>query len=162
MLRIDHFFQGKLSKEEVSSAFLAMALDGVPEFRRHFLQLIAPKEFVSLNRKKWKVQVEVRHVDVLMDAGETVILIENKITAGAKQTSQLLRYYKQEKRHNPDARVIMVYLAPGSIGKGEITLVENSQEFQARTEDHVHHVSWEVLAQYTKAHLLQSKASCWG
>jgi hypothetical protein len=150
MLRIDHFFQGKLSKEEVASAFLAMALEGVPGFRRHFLNLIAPKEFVSLNRKKWEVRVEVRHVDVRMDAGEIVILIENKITAGAKQKNQLLRYYKQEKRHNPDARIIMVFLAPGSIGKGEVTLVENSQEFNARTEDLAHHLSWEDLAQYTK------------
>jgi hypothetical protein len=101
LLKIDHFFQGKLGKEGVASAFLAMALDGVPGFRRHFVKLIAPKEFVSLNRKKWEVLVECRHIDVRMGAGKTVILIENKINAGAKQKSQLLRYDKQEKRHNP-------------------------------------------------------------
>jgi hypothetical protein len=85
-----------------------------------------------------------------MDAGDTVILIENKINAGAKQKSQLLRYYKQERRHNPHANIILVFLAPGSIGKGEVTLVHDSLEFQSKMGDFVYHLSWETLAQYSK------------
>jgi hypothetical protein len=44
-LRIAHFFQGTLHKEEAASAFLAMAIEGVPMFRRHFFEIILPDEF---------------------------------------------------------------------------------------------------------------------
>ena len=150
MLKINHFFQGKLSKEEVASAFLAMALEGPPSFRNHFFDLIAPEDCESLKNKNWDIQVEVRNIDVRMDAGDTVILIENKINAGAKQKSQLLRYHKQERRHNPHANIISVYLAPGSIGKGEVALVHDSPEFQGKLGDFAYHLSWETLSQYAK------------
>jgi hypothetical protein len=147
-LRIAHFFEGSLGREEAASAFLAMALEGAPIFRRHFFKLVIPKEYISLSRKKWRVKVEVRQIDVRMEADDTIILIENKVNAGAKQENQLLRYYLQEKKHSPRARFILVYLAPGLIGKSEIDRVTNSCEFMACHDDHVHHLSWETLADY--------------
>jgi hypothetical protein len=148
-MRLAHFFEGKLGREEVSSAFLAMALDSVPRFREHFFKLVAPDEYNSLSLKEWSVKVEVRQVDVRMETDDTIVLIENKVNAGAKQDNQLLRYYLREKKHNPKARVILVYLAPGQIGKGEITRVTDSCKFQACTDDHLYHLSWETLATYS-------------
>lgn len=148
-MRIAHFFEGSLGREEAASAFLAMALEGVPRFRSHFFQLVVPDEYTSLSRREWSVKVEVRQVDVRMESGNIIVLIENKVNAGARQDNQLLRYYLRERKHNPRARVIMVYLAPGQIGKSEVARVINSCEFQACTDDHVHHLSWETLAKYS-------------
>lgn len=148
-MRIAHFFEGSLGREEVASALLAMALDSIPRFRRHFFQLVVPGEYASLSQRQWSIKVEVRQVDVRMESGDIIVLIENKVNAGAKQDNQLLRYYLQEKKHNPRARVILVYLAPGQIGKSEIVRVINSCEFQACMDDHVHHLSWETLAKYS-------------
>jgi len=147
-MRLTHFFEGSLGREEAASAFLAMALEGVPRFRKHFFKLVAPEEYKTLAEKKWSVKVEVRQVDVRMESGDTVVLIENKVNSGAKQENQLLRYYLQEKKYSPIARFILVYLAPGLIGKSEIDRVTNSTEFLSCTDDHVHHLSWERLANY--------------
>jgi hypothetical protein len=38
VLRLSYFFKGMLKKEEAASAFLAMALDGVPSFRDYFFR----------------------------------------------------------------------------------------------------------------------------
>ena len=37
MLTLKPFFQGKLAREEATSAFLAMLLDGLSSFRAHFM-----------------------------------------------------------------------------------------------------------------------------
>ena len=148
-MKLKHFFEGSLGREEVASAFLAMALEGVPRFRSHFFQLVVPEEYTSLSRKEWSVKVEVRQVDVRMETDDTIVLIENKVNAGAKQDKQLLRYYLREKKHSPKARILLVYLAPGLIGKSEIERVTNSNEFQDCQDDLVHHLSWEILANYS-------------
>lgn len=148
-MRLSHFFEGKLGREEVASAILAMALEGIPRFRNHFFKLVAPDEYNSLSQQQWSVKVEVRQVDVRMETEDTIVLIENKISAGAKQTNQLLRYYLRERKHNPKTRLILVYLAPGQIGKDEIERVTDSSEFKGRADDLVQHLSWETLAQYS-------------
>jgi hypothetical protein len=147
-MRLAHFFEGKLGREEVSSAFLAMALDSVPRFREHFFKLVAPDEYDSLSRRLWSVKVEKRQIDVHMETDDTIVLIENKVAAASKQTNQLLRYYLEEMKHNPKARIILVYLAPRQVGKSEIVRVADSSEFQTRTADIVQHLSWENLSEY--------------
>ena len=147
-LRLAHFFEGTLRKEEVASGFLAMILEGIPRFRKHLFQLVVPNEGTSLNERQWFVKVEEACVDVRMDAGDTVVLIENKISPGAKQQGQLLRYYSEEKKRNSEAQVIAIYLAPREIGKDEIQRVKESPEFKASRNDIVKHVSWEDLGEY--------------
>jgi hypothetical protein len=44
------FFEGKLSREEAASAFLAMALEASPTFRRHFLDAVAGEDSDGLAR----------------------------------------------------------------------------------------------------------------
>jgi hypothetical protein len=67
VLRLTHFFEGTLHKEEVSSTFLAMVLEGVPRFRSHFFRLVVPDEEISLDKRQWRVTVEQERVDVRMD-----------------------------------------------------------------------------------------------
>ena len=148
-MRISHFFEGSLGREEVASALLAMALDGIPRFRKHFFKLVAPDEYISLSQRQWSIKVEVRQVDVRMETDDIIVLIENKVAAGSKQANQLLRYYLQERKHSPKARMILVYLAPGQMGRDEIARVTDSSEFQSRKNDLVRHVSWGTLAKYS-------------
>jgi hypothetical protein len=147
-LRLTHFFEGKLGREEVASAFLAMALESVPRFREHFFRLVTPNEYVTLSGRLWSVKVEKRQIDVHLETDDTIVLIENKVAAASKQTDQLLRYYLQERKLNQKARFIIVYLAPRQVGKNEITQVANSSEFKTHPDDIVQHLSWDNLAEY--------------
>ncbi len=147
-LRIAHFFQGTLRKEEAASAFLAMAIEGVPMFRRHFFETILPDEAELFHEQQWIVTVEEERVDVRIESEDAVILIENKINPGAKQQGQLLRYYLIEKEHRPRKRIVAVFLAPHELGRDEVMRVVNDPEFDS-THDFARHVSWEELANYT-------------
>jgi hypothetical protein len=147
-LRIAYFFQGTLRKEEVASAFLAMAIEGVPRFRRHCFEVILADEFERFDAQQWTVSVEEERVDVRIESEDAVILIENKISSGAKQQGQLLRYYSREMKHRARKRIIAVFLAPREIGRDEVVRVMNASEFNSRTQDLVRHVSWEALADY--------------
>jgi hypothetical protein len=106
----------------------------------------------SLKAKSWNVSVEVRQVDIRLDAGDGsyVILVENKLQAGSKQQGQLLRYYDELIGAIPGVRVVAVYLAPGGVGESEVDAVEASQKFcqrrrDERSRDFSVHVSWEQL-----------------
>jgi hypothetical protein len=141
-----HFFLGALSREEVSSACLAMLLEGSPEFRRHFFALILPDEVEALAARDWSVGVEADHVDVHLAADGIVVLIENKLGSGAKQVGQLLRYYEQQRLRSPTARIIAVYLAPRQMGQDEVERVCDSADFQSARGDCCTHLSWDELA----------------
>jgi hypothetical protein len=149
VLRLAHFFESTLRREEISSAFLAMVLEGVPRFRRHFFRLVVPDEETSLGNQKWRVTVEQEREDVRMDGGNTVIVIENKLTAAAKQQGQMLRYYLREKKQNPTKRIIAVFIAPRGVGRDEIARVTSSTKFQSNPQDVAQNIAWEELAEYT-------------
>lgn len=52
MLRLNYLFEGMLKKEEAASAFLAMALQGVPSFRAHFFGAFGlPKAQLALTSR---------------------------------------------------------------------------------------------------------------
>ena len=148
MLRFAHFFESTLRREEVASAFLAMALEGVPSFRQYFFQLVLPNEKESLTERDWRIAVEQERVDIRMQSLDTVVLIENKVAAGAKQQGQLLRYYLEEKKRNPLPRIVAVFVAPGQIGQDEITRITDSSEFNTSGADVALHVSWDDIIQY--------------
>jgi len=147
-MRLTHFFQGSLRREEVTSAFLAMALESFPKFRRYFFQCVLPDEDVSLSERRWNIIVEQDYVDVRMEADDTIVLIENKVNSGARQHGQLLRYYLGVRQKNPTARIIGVYLAPGQVGKDEVASVKDTPQFQNCANDCAQHLSWEKLAEY--------------
>ena len=89
--------------------------------------------------------VEEERVDVTLESPDTVVLIEDKISAGAKQQEQLLRYYGRAVEGKPDKRVVAVYLA-GGIGAGEVEAVRRSSAFARRQGDLATHVAWEEVA----------------
>lgn len=139
---LQHFFQGKLGREEVSSACLAMLLEGSIAFRRHFFGLISPGD-KDLSERPWKICVEHEGIDIRLESGDTILIIENKLSAGAKQVGQLLRYYRQQRIASPTSRIFAVYLAPRQVGLTEVTRLGQDTEFLLRPKDLAVHVSWD-------------------
>jgi hypothetical protein len=90
-MRLRHFFENMVRREETASAFLATLLDYDPAFRTAFLRLILDDPAVE-ETESWLVAVEEDRVDVTLESPSTVVLIEDKISAGAKQQEQLLRF----------------------------------------------------------------------
>ena len=154
MLRFHHFFEGMLKKEEAASAFLAMALEGVPSFRHHFFAAAGiPDEWLGrLQADTWEpARVERDRVDVRLASSTHVVLIENKIQSGAKQKGQLLRYYRRERKQS-DRIVLAVYLAPGGMGIDEVEAVEEvaaeARKSLVHLNDRALHVPWARIIAY--------------
>jgi hypothetical protein len=146
-LSLGHFFAGMMDREEVASAFLAMALEGVPSFRDHFFTAIAPSglEQVPFDRT-WRVSVEQDRVDIRMETEDAVVLIENKLRPGSRQHEQLLRYFR-EACTGDRPRILVVYLAPGAMGTGEVAAVQQCAEYNPQLHRAVQ-VPWEQLYTY--------------
>lgn len=146
-LSLGHFFAGRMDREEVASAFLAMALEGVPSFRDHVFAAIAPSglEQVPFDRT-WRVSVEQDRVDIRMETEDAVVLIENMLRPGTRQHGQLLRYFRQACAADR-RRVLVVYLAPGAVGTGEVVAVQHCAEFDPQLHYAVQ-VPWEQLYTY--------------
>lgn len=150
-MHLTHFFQGSLGREEVASAFLAMALEGCHRFRDYFLSLVASPELAdSLKQRKWRLSVEANSVDVRMESDDIVILIENKISSAPKKKGQLLRYYTAERARPPDRTIVCLYLAPGEVGQDEVLRVKSSPHFRS-SRDYAQQVSWDAVSNYETA-----------
>ena len=153
MLKIGVFLEGMLGREEVASAFLAMALKGVPSFRQHFFESlqIGAEQQANLSAQVWyEVAVEKDRTDVRLASPECVMLIENKVRAAAVKGGQFLQYYRHERDKPHERPIVAVYLAPGRAGNHEVAVVRNyieSPERQPRqSNDCAVHLSWETLA----------------
>jgi hypothetical protein len=143
-----HFFDGLQSQEETASAFLATLLEYDEAFRRGFLAKARAEPLD--NAQRWEVRVEdyrtmVGPMDVTLESDSTFVLIENKITAGAKMAGQLLRYYRGAVAKWPDRRVVALYLAPWpALGADEVAEVENEIEVRRREgRDRTGGVTWD-------------------
>jgi hypothetical protein len=152
-----HFFLGALSREETASACLAMLLEGSEAFRRHFLNLAVPERAEALSKRIWNVVVEMDHVDVRMETEGFVILIENKLAAGAKQAGQLLKYYQRQRRLHSHSAIVAVFLAPRQLGMDEVQRTKACKEIEDHPDDCATHVSWndvlKVPDQFSEMHL---------
>lgn len=163
---LDLFFEGKLGREEVSSAVLATLLKHRQDVRDAFFDMLALADCVereladSFKAKSWQVRVEVDQVDIRLDASDRswVIFIENKIQAGATQPGQFRRYYEElvqtmEERvagqNQSDQRphILAVYLAPRAIGEGEVKNVK----LNLRAGDFAGRISWSKVDEYLRA-----------
>lgn len=151
MLQLDHFFEGWLKKEEVASAFLAMALEGVPAFRHHFFAALglSDERLGQLHSESWKRPVvEKDRIDVRLESSTHVVLIENKVQAASKQQGQLLRYYKRERRGHERA-IVAVYLAPERVGISEVeAVVKAIPASGVGSNDVARHVSWKKVIRF--------------
>lgn len=115
-----HFLAGGMVREEAASAFLATLIDQSDEFRQRFFQLCGIESF-PVN----SVVVEQGRRDVTVEGTDTLLIIENKIAAGAKMKGQLVGYYRRCKEDNPDVKIHSVYLAPSrELGQSEVDLVQ--------------------------------------
>ena len=144
-MKFTHFFKATIRKEQIASAFLATLLDEKLLFRSFFFAKAFPKETLALSGDQWKVEVEPNNVDVQLSTENTVVIIENKVRAGAKQgLSQLFRYYQDQIARQPRKRIFAVYLAPRQVGVSEI--VDLQQNLQG--DDACEHVSWEEVLKF--------------
>jgi hypothetical protein len=140
-MKLTYFFEATIRKEQIASAFLATLLNEKSSFRRFFFEKAFPAEAVTLSKYDWKVEVEPYMVDIRLSSVNAVVIIENKVRAGAKREAQLIRYYQEQKGREPDQRVLAVYLAPRRIGASEIAgLVP-----ELKGGDSGVHVSWEDM-----------------
>lgn len=144
-MHLQHFFRGLLRKEEVASAFLATLLECDPAFRGAFFRELFPNAAVALTDADWSVRVEADLVDVRLDSGAAVVLIENKVKAGAYQSGQLLRYYASELARVPaDKSIFVAFVAPEGVGVHETDRLAAWDAF--REGDSTASVSWQTLA----------------
>jgi hypothetical protein len=146
------FFQGKMSREEVASAFLATVLEQHRPFRQAFLAELAIDAGEEDPEEAWKVLVEKHHVDITLRSTDQsqrwVVLIENKIQQGAVKHGQLAGYYdKALKRARPETRLVVVYLAPTKrMGAQECGGVQERVTERGRQEsDRVCAITWPAL-----------------
>jgi hypothetical protein len=146
-MRFDYFFTGKLGREEAASAFLAMALDDSPAFRTYFLRCAGVAD--AVHALDWAVVVEDDRVDVTLRAPAHVVLVENKIDAGAVTPGQLLGYYETEVARAGDRPITVVFLSPEGVGSREVGTVSGCPTLLTRCAlDRVTAVSWQELLKY--------------
>ena len=145
-VRLRHFFENMVRREETASAFLATLLDYDPAFRQAFLGLALDDPAIN-DHEAWAVRVEEDRVDVTLESSTTFVLIEDKIGSGAKQQEQLLRYYQTAVEARPGKRIVAVYLAPRGIGMDEVDLVRRSDLFAQRQSDVACYLPWESIAE---------------
>lgn len=145
-MRLDLFFNGKLGREEMSSAFLATLLDQRDDFRDFFLKETGCSALFG----KTEVRVEIDNVDVHLDceAANTVILVEVKVRGASVRPEQLSAYYQQALRAAPGKRIAVVMVVPSAgTGKAEIARVRQCPEW--REDDHTSTITWKTLASFT-------------
>ena len=145
-MELRHFFENMVRREETASAFLATLLEYHPTFRREFLRTALGDPAFD-DREPWLVQVEAERVDVTLESPSVLVLIEDKISAGAKQQEQLLRYYLAAVDRTPGKRIAAVYLAPGGMGMGEVEAVERSPIRVDRPSDVIVLLPWDKVAE---------------
>lgn len=158
---LKHFFDGQQSRENSASAFLATLLEYDGRFRREFLALV-PGITLLDDSDTWKLRVEDTRpwatplqdmqagsgsIDVTMESPSTLVLVENKLAASAKQHGQLRRYYQAAVQCWPGMRIIALYLGPtADLGDSEVALVRDTDEYKGRqaesTADCVDSLAW--------------------
>lgn len=133
------FFEGMRDLELSASGFLAMLLDGSPQFRQAFLRAaLANEEYAD--EAAWHVAIEVDNVDVSMSSPRLEVIVENKIQAGSIEPDQLVGYYERARKNLPaDRAMVAVLLTPERVGAAEVTKVRAV----LRPGDTVAHLSWE-------------------
>lgn len=150
-MKLDYFFKGKLSKEEVASAFLATAFESSHAFRKHLLSLLVGiEEAPTLASRSWTVEVEVNNVDITLSTKGLSILLENKVKDSAYQEDQLLRYYTAARDRDKQSRILVVYVARQGLGKSEVKRVNDAIKTSAFPLDKAVHLSWDDLAKFER------------
>jgi len=141
--KLDLLFQLETS----ASALLAAVFDQSAEFRRWFFEQLSRNDLAELS---WTTRVEQDSIDIRMDAqdGSWSVLVENKVRRSSKQAGQLKKYYVRERDRldgeNPTRRLLLVYLAPGDVGKSEVSEVKALEKAERIKSGHDRavHLSW--------------------
>lgn len=137
-MKLDLFFRGMQNRETSASAWLATLLRDDEGFRRAFLSRI-PVDPPLDSHAGWTFGVEtLLHggaCDVTFENADTIVFLENKLSASAQTEGQLLRYYLGvlEDPKRATKRAIGVYLAPSArMGSGEQQRLMRDPAFQDR------------------------------
>lgn len=121
------FFDGKLGREEATSAFLATLLEQQSCFRTKFFNLLDDNIAVTLSQNDYEVVVEEDGVDIKMydHDNQIAILIENKIQGSSKRPNQINEYYNRQRNSTPTYKIIFVFLTPNvETGKSDLRKIK--------------------------------------
>lgn len=147
-MNIHFFFEGKLSREEATSALLATLLEQRADFRAFFFDQCGIPESDRKSGDRWSIVTEKHEFDILMECASSdwAILIENKIKSGSVMPEQLNRYYRRL-RTASDKRILLVYLTPKP-GTGQTEFGRLSGDKESGTDDRFVHLSWPDIFAY--------------
>lgn len=96
-------------------------------FLKLFIESIDPKILDTFNLNNAQVFKERDNIDLLIEDGNTFIIIENKLHA-ADQTAQLTRYIKTIiNRHGKDINIIVSYLSISGKDPDDISLQDDEE-----------------------------------
>lgn len=96
-------------------------------FLKLFIESINPKILDTFNLGNAQVFKERDNIDLLIEDGNTFIIIENKLYA-ADQTAQLTRYIKAIiNRHGKDINIIVSYLSISGKNPDDISLQDDEE-----------------------------------
>ncbi len=143
-MRLNTFFNGKLGREEMSSAFLACLLEQRDDFRSFFFRAADLKEIAE----SCQVGVEIDNVDIRLDCPDNrAILIEVKVRKGSVQSGQLNLYFNRLREREPNKPIIVVMVVPTKgIGASEIKRLQENTLWRAN--DYACTITWSHLSTF--------------
>lgn len=144
-MRLDVFFNGKLGREEMASAFLACLLDQRDDFRVFFFHSADMHDMPE----SCQVGVEIDNVDIRLDCPEsnTVVLIEVKVRKSSIQSGQLSLYFNRLREREPNKKIYFIMVVPGK-GGGTAEIKRLRDDGLWRDSDHAGTVTWAQLASF--------------
>ena len=139
MVNPKYFFQGKLSREEAASAFLATLLEQSPCFFERFMELA---QIPCQIGESTIVQTELSDIDIVVfDHESTVVIIEVKVDSGSKTVGQLRRYYLGSLSRYEQRQICCLYVSTShQSSKSEV------ESLDLREQDHVASITWNELS----------------
>ena len=143
-MRLNIFFNGKLSREEMSSAFLACLLEQRDDFRSFFFQTADLKEMPE----SCQVGIEIDNVDIRLDCPDNrVVLIEVKVRKGSIQPEQLNLYFNRLREREPNKPISFIMVVPTK-GGGASEIKRLKENAQWRANDYAGTITWSQLSAF--------------
>ena len=118
---LNFFFAGMQNKETTASAWLATMLSYNLAFRGEFLKLTGVEPPLDPARP-WQINVETElsgPCDVTLEDDDTLVFLEDKVSASAKTKGQFRRYHHGAANSRAAKQLVGIYLGP-SVSTGEV------------------------------------------
>jgi hypothetical protein len=145
-MRLNTFFNGKLGREELSSAFLACLIQQRDDFRSFFFQTAGLKEMPE----NCQVGVEIDNVDIRLDCPDNrSVLIEVKVRKGSIQPEQLNLYFNRLRERDPNKQISFIMVVPTK-GGGAAEIKRLQENAHWRANDYACAITWDQLSTFAE------------